>query len=43
MLEISYQTYARDFSPNVQPTSARTLAEPQPSFQESDNVNEDQS
>ena len=35
--------YARDFLPNVQPTSTSTLAELQPSSQESDNVNEDQS
>ena len=32
--------YARDFLPNVQPTSTSTLAEPQPSSQETDNVNE---
>ena len=35
--------YARDFLPNVQPSSTSTLAEPQPSSQESDKVNEDQS
>ena len=35
--------HARDFFPNVQPTSTSTLVEPQPSYQESDNVNEDQS
>ena len=34
---------AKDFLPSVQSTSTRTLVEPQPSFQESDNVNEDQS
>ena len=35
--------YARDFLPNVQPSSTSTLVEPQPSSQESDKVNEDQS
>ena len=35
--------HARDFLRNVQPTSISTLVEPQPSSQESDNVNEDQS
>ena len=35
--------HARDFLPNVQPTSTGTLVEPQSSSQESDNVNEDQS
>ena len=33
---------AKDFLPSVQPTSNRTLVEPQPPLQESDNVNEDQ-
>ena len=35
--------YAKDFLPNVPPASTSTLGEPQPSSQESDDVNEDQS
>ena len=35
--------YARDFLPNGQPTSTSILVEPQPSSQESVNVNEDRS
>ena len=36
-------SHTRDFLPNVQPTSTSTLVGPQPSSQESDNVDDDQS